>query len=77
MLKHGRRGVRKEHAEGRRPTMVAKKRSESVILDVSLLQPTSSLFSGIMLPIAHCSGSLLGIYMRLTKSSKARTKLCA
>ena len=30
------------------PTTVAKKRSESVILAVSLLQPISSLLSGIM-----------------------------
>ena len=41
--------MRKERAEGRKAyTMVAKKRSESVILDVSLLQPTSNLLSGIM-----------------------------
>ena len=46
--KRGRRGVRKQCAEGRKAyTTVAKKRSESVILDVSLLQPTSNL-SGIM-----------------------------
>ena len=40
----------KERAEGRRPTTVAKKRSESVILDVSLLQ---------LLPLAFFLGSLV------------------
>ena len=48
MLKRGRRDVRKERDEGSKASTVAQKRPESVILDVSLHQPTSSLLSGIM-----------------------------
>ena len=60
-----------------RPTTVAKKQSESVILYVSLLQPTSNLLSGIMHVTDHSSFRWLAGHMRLTKSGKARTKLCA
>ena len=55
-----------------RPTTVAKKQPESVILDVFFF-----LGSCNRSLVVTRLGGLLGIIMRLTKSGKARTKLCA
>ena len=70
--------MRKERVEGRKAYSSGQEATREHNSGPFLLQPTSSLLSGLMAHVTDRSSfSWLAGHMRLIKSGKARTKLCA